>query len=147
MGSGFHPEFFGLDNIKPGCAMLGLDDREIRQRIPEIIDFSELGEFIGRPVKTYSSGMFVRLAFSVVTSVDPDILIVDEALSESDQHFQKKSMDRMMAFKEQGKTLLFCSNGLYHVKELCQQVIWLEQCKIRMLVGEDSNFNLHRLSS
>ncbi len=133
LGSGFHPEFSGLDNIKLGCAMLGLDERETRQRIPEIIDFSELGEFINRPVKTYSSGMFVRLAFSVVTSVDPDILIVDEALSVGDQHFQKKSMDRMMVFKEQGKTLLFCSHGLYHVKELCQQVIWLEQGKIRML--------------
>ncbi|GFO71438.1 lipopolysaccharide transport system ATP-binding protein [Bathymodiolus japonicus methanotrophic gill symbiont] len=127
LGSGFHPDFTGLENIHLGCAMLGLSAEKIAAKVDAIIDFSELADFIHQPVKTYSSGMFVRLAFSVVTSVDPDILVVDEALSVGDQHFQKKSMDRMMSFKEQGKALVFCSHNLYHVKELCQRVIWLDK--------------------
>lgn len=127
LGSGFHPDFTGLENIHLGCAMLGLNAEQIAAKVDEIIDFSELADFVNQPVKTYSSGMFVRLAFSVVTSVDPDILVVDEALSVGDQHFQKKSMDRMMAFKEQGKALVFCSHSLYHVKELCQRAIWLDK--------------------
>jgi len=127
LGSGFHPDFTGLENIHLGCAVLGLNAEEIAAKVDEIIEFSELADFIYQPVKTYSSGMFVRLAFSVVTSVDPDILVVDEALSVGDQHFQKKSIDRMMAFKEQGKALVFCSHSLYHVKELCRRAIWLDK--------------------
>lgn len=132
LGSGFHPDYTGLENIKLGCAVLGLNEQQTLAKIPEIIDFSELGDFVKQPVKNYSSGMFVRLAFAVVTSVDPDILVVDEALSVGDQHFQKKSMDRMMAFKEQGKSLIFCSHSLYHVKELCKRVIWLDKGIVKM---------------
>ncbi len=132
LGSGFHPDFTGLENIHLGCAMLGLNAEQIAAKVDEIIDFSEIADFINQPVKTYSSGMFVRLAFSVVTSVEPDILVVDEALSVGDQHFQKKSMDRMMAFKEQGRALVFCSHGLYHVKELCKRAIWLDKGMIRV---------------
>ncbi len=132
LGSGFHPEYSGIDNVRLGCAMLGLEKHEIEARIEDIVDFSELGDFVYQPVKTYSSGMFVRLAFSVVTSVDPDILIVDEALSVGDQRFQKKSMDRMMSFQQQGKTLVYCSHNLYHVKELCQTALWLENGSVKM---------------
>lgn len=132
LGSGFHPDFTGLENIHLGCAMLGLNAEQVAAKVDEIIDFSELADFIHQPVKHYSSGMFVRLAFSVVTSVDPDILVVDEALSVGDQHFQKKSMDRMMAFKEQGKALVFCSHNLYHVKELCENAIWLDKGIVQM---------------
>ena len=131
LGSGFHPDFTGLENIHLGCAVLGLSAEEIAARVDEIIEFSELADFINQPVKTYSSGMFVRLAFSVVTSVDPDILVIDEALSVGDQHFQKKSIDRMMAFKEQGKALVFCSHSLYQVKELCERVIWLDRGEVK----------------
>ena len=127
LGSGFHPEFSGLDNVRMGCAMLGLSAAETRERLPEILDFSELGEAVHRPVKTYSSGMYVRLAFAVVTSVDPDVLIVDEALSVGDQHFQKKSLSRMRGFIEQGKTVVFCSHNLYQVKSLCDQALWLDR--------------------
>jgi lipopolysaccharide transport system ATP-binding protein len=127
LGSGFHPDFTGLENIHLGCAMLGLNAEQIAAKVDDIIDFSELADFIYQPVKTYSSGMFVRLAFSVVTSVDPDILVIDEALSVGDQHFQKKSIDRMMSFKEQGKALVFCSHSLYIVKELCERAIWLDK--------------------
>jgi len=133
LGAGFHPEFSGLDNARIGCAILGLSAEETEARLPEILDFSELGEFIHRPVKTYSSGMYVRLAFSVVTSVDPDVLVVDEALSVGDGHFAKKSMDRMMSFRSQGRTLVFCSHNLYHVKELCHRALWLHQGTPRML--------------
>ncbi|MEJ2619061.1 MAG: ABC transporter ATP-binding protein [Candidatus Thiodiazotropha sp.] len=127
LGSGFHPEFNGLDNARLGCAMLGLSQREIDERLPSIIEFSELGDAIARPVKTYSSGMYVRLAFSVVTSVDPDILVIDEALSVGE-----KCMDRMMGFREQGKSLIFCSHSIYQVRELCDQALWLDKGKLRL---------------
>ncbi|HHJ40177.1 MAG: hypothetical protein AXA67_07260 [Methylothermaceae bacteria B42] len=132
LGAGFHPEFTGLENIRLGCALLGLDEAETQTRIPEIIDFSELGEFIHQPVKTYSSGMYVRLAFSLVTCIDPDILIVDEALAVGDAHFQKKCMDRMTEFRERNKALLFCSHALYQVKHLCDRVLWLESGRVRL---------------
>ncbi|MET0027151.1 MAG: ABC transporter ATP-binding protein [Candidatus Thiodiazotropha sp.] len=131
LGSGFHPEFSGLENINLACSMLGLSAAEIRERTPEIIEFSELGNAIQRPVKSYSSGMFVRLAFSVITSIEPEVLIVDEALSVGDALFQKKSMDRMMRFREENKTLVFCSHNLYQVKELCDQAVWLENGIVR----------------
>ncbi len=91
-----------------------------------------MGDFIHYPIKTYSSGMFVRLAFSVATSVEPDILIVDEVLSVGDLHFQKKSTDRILSFKEAGKTIVFCSHELYHIARLCDQVLWLKNGKIHM---------------
>ena len=113
-----------------GCALLGLSAKEIERALPEIKDFSELGDFYYKPVKTYSSGMYVRLAFSVITMVDPELLIVDEALSVGDQHFQKKSLDRMQAFKKAGKTIVFCSHNLYQVKALCSKAIWLQNGKM-----------------
>jgi len=106
-----------------------LDDLgEMEQKI---IDFSELGEFIDRPVKTYSSGMYVRLAFSIATMVDPDILVIDEALAVGDMAFQKKCMGRMKTFRKQGKTMAFCSHSMYHIQELCDTVIWLDKGQIR----------------
>ncbi len=126
LGSGFHPEFSGIENARMGCALIGLNNQEIKAAIPKIKAFSELGDFFYRPVKTYSSGMYVRLAFSVITTVDPDVLVVDEALSVGDQHFQKKSLDRMQYFRDSGKTIIFCSHNLYQVKELCDQAIWIE---------------------
>jgi lipopolysaccharide transport system ATP-binding protein len=126
LGSGFHPEFSGLENIQLACSLLGLSAGEAAARTPDIIEFSELGDAIHRPVKSYSSGMFVRLAFSVITSIEPDVLIVDEALSVGDALFQKKSMDRMMRFRKEHRTLVFCSHNLYQVKELCEQAVWLE---------------------
>lgn len=133
LGSGFHPDFTGLENIRLGCSLMGLTAAETADRLPEIVAFSELGEFIHQPVKTYSSGMYVRLAFSVVTSVDPDVLVIDEALSVGDQHFQKKSLDRIRGFIAAGKTVVFCSHNLYQVKSLCQKALWLENGQPRML--------------
>jgi lipopolysaccharide transport system ATP-binding protein len=127
LGMGFHPEFTGRENARMNAALLGLTGPEIRRRLPEIRDFAELGDFFDRPVRTYSSGMGLRLAFAVATHADADILIVDEALAVGDGYFQKKSIDRITDFQKRGGTLLFCSHALYYVALLCDQAIWLKQ--------------------
>jgi len=132
LGAGFHPDFTGRQNIYLNASLLGLSEAEIKEKEEEIIRFSELEKFIDQPVKTYSSGMYVRLAFSIATSIDPDILIIDEALSVGDQRFQKKCIDRMMSFKDRGKTILFCSHSLYHVNHLCQKALWIHNGSLRM---------------
>ncbi len=133
LGAGFHYEFTGRQNIWMNASLMGLDKDEIASRENAIIEFSELGTFIDRPIKTYSSGMVVRLAFSIATSVDPDILIIDEALSVGDQHFQKKCIDRMLDFKKKNKTILFCSHAMYLVNQLCDRALWFDQGKIRYM--------------
>src|SRR5262245_50514875 len=115
LGAGFHPEFTGRQNAVLNAALLGLSEREVDAALPRILDFSELGDFIDRPVKTYSTGMAMRLAFSIATQVEPEVLIVDEALSVGDGYFQKKCMDRMLAFIRGGGTVLFCSHAMYYV--------------------------------
>jgi len=132
LGSGFHPDLTGRENARLACATRGLSPAESERILPEIIAFSELEAFIDRPVKTYSTGMYARLAFSVATSVDPDILLVDEVLSVGDEHFRKKSIDRMLGFRKKGKTLLFCSHNLHYVQRLCEQVLWLRSGKTEM---------------
>jgi lipopolysaccharide transport system ATP-binding protein len=133
LGAGFHPDFSGRQNIRLTAALLGLTEQEIREREEEIVAWSEIGDFIDRPVREYSSGMSVRLGFSIATQVDPDVLIVDEALSVGDGYFQKKSMDRMVAFVEGGGTLLFCSHALYLVSAFCDQALWLRGGEIAAL--------------
>ena len=133
LGSGFHPDFSGRQNIYLNAALLGLKEKEIRDREQSIIEFSELQSAIDRPVKTYSSGMYVRLAFSIATSVDPEILIIDEALSVGDQRFQQKCIDRMMGFREVNKTLIICSHSMYLINELCSRAIWLKDGRVQRL--------------
>lgn len=125
LGAGFNPEFSGRENIFMNASIMGLSDADISDRFDEIVDFSGIGDFIDQPVKTYSSGMYVRLAFSVAINVDPDILVIDEALSVGDGAFARKSFDRIMALKNQGKTILFCSHSLYQVETICNKVLWL----------------------
>lgn len=131
LGAGFHPEFSGRRNIHLNASLLGVPDDDIDAMENDIIEFSELRDFIDRPVKTYSSGMYVRLAFSIATMVRPDVLVIDEALSVGDIAFQKKCVQRMNEFRAQNKTMVFCSHSMYHVQELCDTAIWLEQGKIR----------------
>lgn len=131
LGAGFHPEFTGRRNIYLNASLLGVPDDDIAALERDIIDFSELGDFIDRPVKTYSSGMYVRLAFSIATMVRPDILVIDEALSVGDLAFQKKCVQRMNDFRQQGKTMAFCSHSMFHVQELCDIAIWIEKGEIR----------------
>ena len=125
LGAGFHPEFSGRDNLFFGGSLIGIGQADMQKLQDSIIEFSELGDAIDRPVKTYSSGMVVRLAFALVTAVEPDVLIVDEALAVGDQHFQKKCVERIEAFRRNGCTILFCSHGLYHIRQLCDAALWL----------------------
>ena len=125
LGMGFHPEFTGRENARMNAALLGLTGSDIRRRLPEIREFAELGEFFDRPVRTYSSGMTLRLAFAVATHAEADVLIIDEALAVGDGYFQKKSIDRITDFQKAGGTLLFCSHALYYVALLCGRALWL----------------------
>jgi len=135
LGAGFNPDFSGRDNLLLNGPLLGLTRAQLEERLEDIIDFSGVRAFIDQPVKTYSSGMFVRLAFSLATSVDPDILVIDEALSVGDGEFARKSFDRILAMKERGTTILFCSHSLYQVEAFCTRVIWLHQGQVRA-IGE-----------
>ena len=130
LGAGFHPEFSGRDNIHLACSVLGMSDEEIEERFPKIVEFSELGDFIERPVKTYSSGMYVRLGFAVASSVDPDILMIDEALSVGDEHFKGKCINRLNEFREQGKTTIFVSHDMGAVKSMCQWVVLMDKGEV-----------------
>jgi ABC-type polysaccharide/polyol phosphate transport system ATPase subunit len=133
LGMGFHPDFTGRQNIRLNAAMLGLSEAEVEEKTPEIIDFSELGEFIERPVKTYSTGMTMRLGFSIAVQVEPEILIIDEALSVGDGYFQKKCMDRIRDFIATGRTLLFCSHALYYISAFCERALWLRRGQVAAL--------------
>ncbi len=132
LGSGFNPEFTGIENIYMNAQILGLTRKETDAKLQEILAFADIGDFVNQPVKTYSSGMFARLAFAVVINVDPDILIVDEALSVGDAWFQHKSMARMRQLMESGCTVLFVSHSIDAVRALCDEAIWLEQGRVKM---------------
>ncbi|MEO7106814.1 MAG: ABC transporter ATP-binding protein [Rhodoferax sp.] len=137
LGAGFNPDFTGRENVYLNASILGLSKAEIDARYDAIVEFSGIGDFIHQPVKTYSSGMYVRLAFSIATSVDPDILIIDEALSVGDGAFARKSFDRIMRLKEKGATILFCSHSIYQIEALCTRALWLEKGVVR-LIGDPS---------
>ena len=131
LGAGFHPDFTGRQNLYFGGSLIGISAAEMALLEPEIIDFCELGAAMDRPVKTYSSGMTVRLAFALVTAVEPQLLIIDEALAVGDQHFQKKCVERIEQFRSNGCTILFCSHSLYHVQQLCDTSLWLKGGKVQ----------------
>ncbi|WP_293267680.1 ABC transporter ATP-binding protein [Neptunomonas sp.] len=131
LGAGFNPQFTGRENIYLSATVMGISRQEIDEKLDSIIEFSGIRSFIDQPVTTYSSGMYVRLAFSVATSVDPDILIIDEALSVGDGDFARRSFERIMAMRDSGKTILFCSHSLYQVETLCTHAIWIEKGEIR----------------
>ena len=137
LGAGFNPEFTGRENIYMSAAILGLSPAEIADRIESIIDFSGVRDFIDQPVKTYSSGMYVRLAFSVAINVNPDILVIDEALSVGDGAFARKSFSRIMQMRDAGKTILFCSHSLFQVESLCTRAVWINKGEI-VLDGESA---------
>lgn len=132
LGSGFHPEMTGRENVYLTGAIMGLTQAEIDRLYPGVVAFAGISEFMEQPVKTYSSGMFVRLAFAVATCVEPDILIIDEALSVGDGAFARKSFERIKAIRDHGKTILFCSHSLYQVEAICNRVIWIDQGRVRM---------------
>lgn len=131
LGAGFHPDFSGRENIYFNASIFGLTKKQIDSRIDKIIEFSELREFIDNPVRTYSSGMFMRLAFAVAINVDADILLVDEILSVGDQHFQQKCINRMKELKKEGKTMVFVTHSLGSARELCDRAVWLNNGSIQ----------------
>ena len=132
LGAGFHPDFSGRENIYFNASIFGLTKKEIDSRLEDIIEFSELKDFIDSPVRTYSSGMYMRLAFSVAINVDADILLIDEILSVGDEHFQNKCFEKMLELKKQGKTMVFVTHSMGTVKKLCNRAIWLKDGLIKM---------------
>lgn len=132
LGTGFNPEFTGRQNVYLYCSVMGLIKEDIDNRFKEIEDFAEIGEFIDQPVKTYSSGMYVRLAFSAAVNVDPDILIVDEALSVGDMYFQLKCIEKIKDFKNSGKTIIFVTHDTYTVKNICDYAVWIDDGRIEL---------------
>lgn len=130
LGAGFNPEYTGLENIYLNGTMMGYTEKEMEERVPEIIEFADIGDFIHQPVKTYSSGMFARLAFSVSISVEPDILIVDEALSVGDTRFQVKCIDKMTELRDKGTTILFVTHSIEQIKRFCTRTIWIRDGQI-----------------
>lgn len=135
LGAGFHPEMTGRENVFLGGAVAGLSREQIEDRYPGIVSFSGLAEAMDRPVKTYSSGMAARLAFAVAMAVEPEILILDETLSVGDGAFARRSFDRIIDFKNAGKTILFCSHSMYQVEAICDRVLWIDRGTV-MLDGE-----------
>ena len=133
LGSGFDYELTGRENIFLNGAILGYSKEFLQEKYDEILEFSELGQFIDMPIRNYSSGMMMRLAFSVATVVQPEILIVDEILAVGDEGFQNKSKARMMELMGGGTTVLFVSHSIDQIEEMCDRVVWLEDHKIKML--------------
>ena len=131
LGAGFHPEISGRENVFINGVMLGLTTREIAERFDEIVEFAGLKSFIDAPVKTYSSGMYMRLGFAVAVHVDPDILIVDEVLAVGDEGFSLKCLDKFAEFKRRGKTILLVTHGLGTVQQFCDEVVWLDAGTVR----------------
>ena len=133
LGAGFHPDFTGRENIYFNASIFGLTKKEIESRIDQIIEFSELGDLIDTPVRTYSSGMYMRLAFSVAINVDADILLIDEILAVGDQHFQDKCFVKLMELKNNDKkTIVIVSHSLESIKKLCDRAIWIYDGRVRM---------------
>ena len=133
LGAGFDPELTGRENIFLNGSLLGFSKKELKDKIEDIIDFSELKEFIDIPLKNYSSGMYARLGFSIATIYAPEILIIDEVLSVGDFHFQEKSLNKIMEMIEKGTTVLFVSHDIEQVEKLCKKAIWLEKGKVKVI--------------
>lgn len=132
LGAGFHPDFSGRENIYFNASIFGLTRKEIDDKLDDIIEFSELKNFIDNPIRTYSSGMFMRLAFAVAINVNADILLVDEILSVGDEHFQNKCIEKMLELKNEGKTMVFVTHSMESVRKLCNRAIWLYNGEIEM---------------
>jgi ABC-type polysaccharide/polyol phosphate transport system ATPase subunit len=132
LGSGFHPDLTGVENVMLNAALLGFTENEAKSRMAQIVEFSELAEFVNEPIRTYSSGMVARLAFSVAVHVDPAVVIIDETLSVGDAHFTDKCADKLASLRRQGKTLLCVSHAAATVRQFCDRAIWLHHGKLMM---------------
>jgi lipopolysaccharide transport system ATP-binding protein len=133
LGGGFHPELTGKENIMLNGVLLGLTRNQVKSKMDEIIEFSGLGDFIYQPIRTYSSGMYARLGFSVIAHLDPEILLIDEVLAVGDIEFQKKCLNKMMGFKKSGVTMVFVSHSMEDVERICDRVIWIDHHQIKRM--------------
>lgn len=131
LGGGFHSELTGRENIIMNATLMGLRKKQVMEKLDAIIEFSELGEFIDEPIRVYSSGMLAKLGFSVISQVEPDILIIDEVLAVGDIAFQKKCIETIRNFKEKGVTILFVSHNTADVEKICDKVIWIENHNLK----------------
>jgi lipopolysaccharide transport system ATP-binding protein len=138
VGSGFHHELSGRENIYLNGSILGMSKKEIDRKYDQIVDFSGVEQFIDQPVKNYSSGMYVRLGFSVAISVEPDILVADEVLAVGDEAFQRKCMDKFREFRATGRTVILVSHSMESIREMCDEVAWLEKGNLRA-IGDSSS--------
>jgi ABC-type polysaccharide/polyol phosphate transport system ATPase subunit len=132
LGSGFHPDLTGVENIRLNASLLGLSRARMRELFDQIVEFSGIGDFVDEPIRTYSSGMLMRLAFSVAIHLDPEVLLVDEVLAVGDAAFQQKCFDRILEFRRAGKTLLCVSHAVGMVQQLCDRAIWLDHGELVM---------------
>ncbi len=153
LGAGFHMDFTGRANIVLNGVMMGFSRRELEKKTPEIIEFAELGAYIDEPVRTYSSGMGLRLGFAIAATVDPEVLIIDEVFAVGDMYFQKKCVDRIYEFKKRNKTIVFCSHSLYDVRQFCDEALWLERGEPRAIgdsvyvTNEYASYQRHHISA
>ena len=141
LGGGFHP---GRENIYLNATLLGLRRKEVQQRMDRIIEFSELGEFIDEPIRVYSSGMLAKLGFSVISQVEPDILIIDEVLAVGDISFQAKCIKTIKEFKNRGVTILFVSHNMSDVEKICDRVVWIENHRLREIGSAERIIELYK---
>ena len=144
LGGGFHPELTGRENIYLNATLLGLRRKEVQQRMDRIIEFSELGDFIDEPIRVYSSGMLAKLGFSVISQVEPDILIIDEVLAVGDISFQAKCIQTIRDFKNKGVTILFVSHNMSDVEKICDRVVWIENHKLREIGSAERIIELYK---
>lgn len=144
LGSGFHPDLTGAENIRMNASLIGLTRRRTTDLFDGIVDFADIGDFINEPVRTYSTGMTMRLAFSVAINMDPDIMLLDEILAVGDQAFQKKCLDRILAARRQGRTFLCVSHAIALAPELCDNAIWLNHGELMMSGRADDVMNAYK---
>ena len=146
LGAGFHPELTGRENIILNGVLLGMTKKEVLKKFDKIVEFSELEDFIDQPIRTFSSGMMMRLAFSVIAHLDPDILLIDEILAVGDVNFQKKCFKKIQEFKESKVTILFVSHDIDQVRNLCNRAMWIENHKIKFIGPADEVCDRYLLS-
>jgi ABC-type polysaccharide/polyol phosphate transport system ATPase subunit len=146
LGAGFHQELTGRENIFLNGAMLGFSKAEMQRKFQSIVEFSEIAAFIDSPIRTYSSGMVARLAFSIAAEADPDLLIIDEVLSVGDEAFRHKCMTRMLGFRKQGVTILFVTHAVDDAKKLCERAVWVDQGRIRYIGDTQHVIDIYRES-
>ena len=146
LGAGFHPELSGRENVYLNGAVLGFSYVEMQRKFQSIVDFAELHEFIDAPLRTYSSGMYARLGFAVATATRPDVLLIDEILSVGDESFQRKCMERIKGFKDQGSTILMIAHNMDSIREMCQRAAWLHHGVLKTVGNPDEVIEAYRAS-